>query len=323
LTADDGSGWCRGIDLETDVISPPARTGASLLLAIIILFGAIPVLHAQETPLVVTGASGVNIRDCADFGCDLITTALLGETVYRTGEPEGAFTPVRYGDVEGYAFSLYLVAPGADLLFREGAPGCSRIALIFDVGVGYSPSQAVLNTLVETGTAATMFVMGSFANAQPAYLQQLHNAGFPIATHGHDAVDLTTLGPDQIRWDLNTSMEAIESVIGEPPHPWHTPYAAGTNSYVRSIIAGEGVMPVGWNVAATDYTWSATGDTVYNDIVPKVYDGAIVEMHLDAPATEQSTALALPRIIEDLSAEGYQFVTISELMLPCEAMARA
>ena len=60
-----------------------------------------------------------------------------------------------------------------------------------------------------------------------------------------------------------------------------------------------------------------TADEVYNRVMARVHDGAIVELHLDGPATDQSTALALPSIIHDLEARGYRLVTVPEILLPC------
>ena len=48
-----------------------------------------------------------------------------------------------------------------------------------------------------------------------------------------------------------------------------------------------------------------------------VHDGAIVELHLDGPASAESTGLALPRVIRDLRAQGYRFVSIPEMAAPC------
>jgi peptidoglycan/xylan/chitin deacetylase (PgdA/CDA1 family) len=300
------------------------RLVQSIIVLILVLCSTNPVAaqsSAASTLLTVSGAAGINIRACPAVDCDVLAVANLGSTVTQTGEPVDGFTPVSFDSVEGYAFSLYLVAPEQDLWFREGEAGCNRVALIFDIGIGFTPSQSIVDTLVSTGTAATMFPMGSFATNQPAYLQQLHAAGFPIGTHGYDPVTLTELGPAQIAWDVETSMTVIGEVIGGQPLPYFTPYAANTNAYVRQVVAGLGVLPVGWRVAAPDYTWTATEDLVYQEVMNNVYDGAIVEMHLDGPATEQSTALALPRIIADLNAQGYTFVTVPQMTLPCGALS--
>ena len=53
--------------------------------------------------------------------------------------------------------------------------------------------------------------------------------------------------------------------------------------------------------------------------VPSAAPGAIVEFHLDGPATEWSTAVALPGIIDGLRSQGYDLVTVADLAKPCPA----
>ena len=52
-------------------------------------------------------------------------------------------------------------------------------------------------------------------------------------------------------------------------------------------------------VPAADYGRDATEDSVYEHVMGNVRDGAIVELHLDAPASAESTGRALPRIVDD------------------------
>ena len=86
---------------------------------------------------------------------------------------------------------------------------------------------------------------------------------------------------------------------------------------VRGLIARQRYLPVAWTVPADDWDFGVTADAVWENVVPKVHDGAIVEFHLDAPATAESTAVAMPWIVERLRAKGYRFVTIPEMARPC------
>jgi peptidoglycan/xylan/chitin deacetylase (PgdA/CDA1 family) len=203
--------------------------------------------------------------------------------------------------------------------FVEGDVSCGRIALVFNIGIGETPSASILQTLIDQDVAATMFPMGSFAREQPEYLRLLNDAGFEIGTHGDQNLFLTGASTDEVRQDIRASVAAIESVIGRQIEPYHTPYAADTDLRVRAVVAEEGLLPVGWKVAAPDWGPDATEEGVYRRIMDSVYPGAIVEMHLDGPATEVSTARALPRLIEDLRAKGYEFVTIGEMLESCDA----
>ncbi len=295
-----------------------ALLGATIAL-MITLGGAGSVVARQPATAVVSGAGSVNIRACPTLDCQVIGSATLGDTVDITGDMVDGFYPVTWFGREGYAFALYLALPGEAPWFVESDSPCQRVALVFNIGIGDPPSQAIVDTLVETDTSASMFPMGWWAMEEPEYLLQLDGAGFVIGTHGDQPISLTTVSDETIVTDVENSVRNIESVLGREIDPYFTPYAADTDARVQGLVGAAGLLPVGWNVAAADYGADATQAGVYDRITNNVYPGAIIEMHLDGPATEQSTALALPRIIADLEAAGYEFVTVPELTLPCDA----
>ncbi|HEU0165489.1 MAG TPA: polysaccharide deacetylase family protein, partial [Thermomicrobiales bacterium] len=267
----------------------------------------------------VAATDAVNIRSCPAESCPVLARVDLGQSLTVNGDLINGYLPVNYQGVNGYAYSLFVTDQTEDTWFTHGEAGCKRVAFLFDIGIGDTPSRTVIDTLVDQKVTATMFPMGDWALENPDFLRQLAQDGFPIGTHGQDSTFLTTASDDEIASNLTTSMTNIESVIGSPPILWATPYAADTDPRVRTVTANLGLVPVGWTVAADDYDTTATDDSVYQRVVGGVTDGAIVEFHLDGPATETSTALALPRIIETLRGEGYTFVTVPEMANPCEA----
>ncbi|MBA2468828.1 MAG: polysaccharide deacetylase family protein [Chloroflexia bacterium] len=293
----------------------PWRNG--LLLMLLVLGVLSPAGASAQSEGVVSGTSGVNIRACPTLDCQVIGSASLGEPIDITGEIVDGFYPVNWYDREGYVFALYVTHSGEAPWFVEGQGSCNRVALVFNIGIGEEPSQTIVDTLIDSETPASMFPMGWWAATYPDYLEQIDEAGFLIGTHGDQQVFLTSLSDDAIEEDVTDSVGAIESVIERDIDEFFTPYAAATDERVRSIVSAQGLLPVGWNVAANDYGPDATEASVYERVMRNVYPGAVIEMHLDGLATEQSTALALPRIIDDLRAEGYEFVTVADMVLPC------
>jgi peptidoglycan/xylan/chitin deacetylase (PgdA/CDA1 family) len=199
----------------------------------------------------------------------------------------------------------------------QGAAGCKRIAFIFDVGIGNTFDTGILATLAANDVPATMFLMGWWADRYPALARRLANDGYVIGSHGYAAQELTSRSDAAIASDIRAATKAITKATGVPPERWFTPYAAAIDNRVKAVIAKEGYVPVGWRVPANDYAASATEEDVYRRVVNGAYDGAIVEFHIDGPATRTSTGRALPRIIKTLRDRGYQFVTIPEMALRC------
>lgn len=212
---------------------------------------------------------------------------------------------------------FWVIAPGEPVNFFQGTTGCNRIALIFNVGIGNEADASVLETLEREDVPATMFVMGWWPERFPDSFQRLVDGGYIIASHGYNAVNLTTSGDDQVRREVQAAEDALTAAMGRPPAPWFTPYAGTIDDRARAVVASEGYVPVGWRITTDDWSATITEDQVYNTVINGAYDGAIVEFHLDGPATGVSTGRALPRIIDTLRERGYEFVTIPQLEAPC------
>ena len=292
------------------------RRYLACLMVIMMVTGFAPKATAAGLATVVS-TEAVNIRACPRLDCAVLAVAPLGKNVTVTGDPVAGFIPVGYAGVNGYAYALYLAPVGGIApTFVEGAAGCQRVALIFNVGIGNAPALSILDTLTAEDVPATMFLMGWWAEQHPDLVGEMAARGLTIGSHGHDRGELTALSNAEVAQDLRASVAAIGGT-GTVLGPWFTPYAAAIDDRVRTIVAAEGFLPVGWRLAAVDYGPEATAIGVYNRIVPKIYDGAIVELHFDGPVSATSTAVALPWIIKDLRDQGYQFVSIPDMAMPC------
>src|SRR5688572_31713138 len=64
-----------------------------------------------------------------------------------------------------------------------GTPGCSQVALMFNIGAGYEPAIGMLDTLGAYGASATMFVMGWLAEQSPWLVHQIAAWGHPVGSH--------------------------------------------------------------------------------------------------------------------------------------------
>ncbi len=311
-------------------VDHPIFVRLSLLLTCLVFAGSLPstILAQGDTGIggglppsvdaTIIGTTAVNIRKCPKFSCKVIASAKLGEFVVVTGEPVDSFTPVRYGDISGFAYDLFLGRSGAPVpRFIEGAPGCKRIALIFNIGQGFQPSTGILDILERQDVPATMFVMGWWAEQNPDLLKRMVDQGLEIGSHGEEAIPLTQRSDEAVKQDVRTAAAKISAVIGDDLGPAFTPYAAAMDDRARALVASTGYLPVNWRITSDDWDYDATAEAIWSNVVPKAYDGGIVELHFDGPNTKMSTQRALPWIIDALRQRGYQFVTISDMMLPC------
>lgn len=300
------------------------RLAVAGLLCLQVATGLTPSATAQETGWreggKVVGTTGLNIRECPKASCESVGLAQLRDDIIVTGEAQDGYLPVEWKGKAGWAWQLYVATPsrGTPYLIR-GTPGCNRVAFLFNIGIGYDMQMQALEWLEANDVPATIFPMGWWAQQFPDDMREMQELGFLIGTHGDTRGNLPQYSDDEILKDLRDSVTHIEQVTGEKIDAYFTPYAADMDERVRSVVAAEGFLPVAWDVSAADYGPDIDADYVFERVAPNVADGTIVEFHLDGPASAQSTAIALPWLVENLRNKGFTFVTIQDMAQPCGA----
>lgn len=290
------------------------------MVAVAMMLPLWPLVAVASTPDAATVVStpALPVRSCPATTCEILIEAPLGAGIAVMGGSEDGFVPVTYAGTSGYALPVFVATdPDNPPVFAAGSPGCQRVAFLFNIGVGFPPDSGILDTLESEDVPAAMFVMGWWVDESPPLLDRLVDGNYLIGSHGYGSTELTTLSDDAVLDDITHAATAIEQATGQPQAPYFTPYAAAIDARVRAVVAGQGFLPVAWEVPAADYGADVTADQVYRKVMDNVYDGAIVEFHLDAEASAQSTGVALPRIIAELREQGYQFVSLPDLILPC------
>jgi peptidoglycan/xylan/chitin deacetylase (PgdA/CDA1 family) len=202
----------------------------------------------------------------------------------------------------------------SDVEIARGDPGVPNMALIFNVGAGYTPATSILETLADKQYHATFFVMGWWARMQADVLRQIAAGGHEVASHGDHIFDLTQASDEEVRGDLLAADADISAVTGRTTRPLWSPSAGYRDQRVRAIAASLGYRPIMWTVDSGDWHEEASAESVYSHVMGGAGNGAIVVLHFDSPTTVDSTAQVLPRAIDDLRAAGYRLVTITELV---------
>jgi len=194
-----------------------------------------------------------------------------------------------------------------------------RVALTFDAehpDRQHRPggTERVLGTLAATGTAASFFVQGRWAEAYPGLARSIADAGHLIGNHSHYHARMPLLQPRGMAADVRAAEQAIRRTTGQDPRPWfRCPFGAGTDDpVVLGVLQRLGYRETGWDVDGLDWRTVATGVGVAREAVDAAFahgDGAVILLH---PWTT-ATGLALPSIIEDVRARGGTFVRLDAL----------
>ena len=193
------------------------------------------------------------------------------------------------------------------------------VALTFDAGANADAVASILATLRKTGVPATFFLTGNFVQAFPASARAIAAGGYRIGDHTITHPYLTKLSDAAIRHEIQGAAQQIIAVTGVNPAPlFRFPYG-DANARTIAVANRLGYVPVRWTVDTLG--WKGTSGHITTSIViSRVLDGLrpgeIVLMHVGSNPTDHSTldADALPKLITDLRARGYSFVTLDALV---------
>lgn len=180
-----------------------------------------------------------------------------------------------------------------------------RIALTFDDGPHPEVTKQILELLQKYNAKATFFMIGSRVQHYPNLAREVRDAGHEIGNHTWTHPVLTKMSAAAIKKEYESTEQAIKAATGQPSAFFRPPYGA-INDSVRALIQRESVN---WTIDTLD--WKHRDSTKLLPMVQKtLHNNAIVLMH----DIHQSTADGLEPVLQYLQSEGYEFVTVSEVL---------
>ena len=183
--------------------------------------------------------------------------------------------------------------------------GAKLLAITFDDGPG-KYTGALLDGLAERGVHATFFVNGVNASGWPETLKRIVNEGHQLANHTYNHKNLNTCSAQTVAYEISAVQALITAAGGDENAYIRAPYG-NANKTVKSVVTAPLIY---WSVDPEDWKYR-NAETVRSNIEAGVFDGAIILVH-DIYKTSVDGALAA---IDDLLAEGYEFVTVQDLLL--------
>ncbi|EAX46895.1 polysaccharide deacetylase [Thermosinus carboxydivorans Nor1] len=184
------------------------------------------------------------------------------------------------------------------------------VALTFDHSWGNKFTPSILDTLKRHNLKVTFFIMGPWAKKYPEVAQRMVADGHEIASHGYRHENYGDMTTEWVKEDILKAHALIKEVTGVDPTLIRPPNGHYSQ---RSLKAADelGYKTIIWNVDSLD--WKNPGrDVIIERVMKRLKPGAIILMH--ASDTPVQTAEALPILLEKIKAEGYQIVTVSELL---------
>lgn len=186
------------------------------------------------------------------------------------------------------------------------------IALTFDDGPNPKWTPKILSILKHDRVPATFFVIGSHTIQQPALLDQEIKDGMEIGNHGAQHISLKGRSAEAVRKEIEENARILTSLGAPKPSLYRLP--AGVSDATARLVLGElGYQVIGWSIDPRDWRHRYTAQQMTDLVLKQAAPGAIVIFH-DGPNSSQATVDAVSAIIPALRKDGYQFLTVSQLL---------
>lgn len=201
-------------------------------------------------------------------------------------------------------------AEGEYPIYREKNLKKKMIALTFDDGPHPVHTPEILDILKEYGVHATFFVIGQNAEYYPELIRRELAEGHEIGNHTYSHPHVSKITTDQLLNEILDTEDVLLSVCGYQPRLFRPPEGC-YSEVIGNLLVRMDYVPVIWSVDTLDWKRPAAS-AIENRILGHVKSGDIILCH--DYVTKSNTPAALRKVIPALLEEGYEFVTVSELM---------
>ncbi|HLM09451.1 MAG TPA: polysaccharide deacetylase family protein [Thermoleophilaceae bacterium] len=196
-----------------------------------------------------------------------------------------------------------------------------RIALTYDDGPNPVYTPPLLALLERYRAKATFFQIGRWIEREPALAREVEAAGHALGNHTYTHANLAACSGARVKEELRRCRDAAEAAglaysTVDGRELMRCPWGRRRPGTLRAARA-EGYVPVQWSITCWDWrTRESWQDFARRGL--KAKGGDVILLHdgiHTEPAGDRANSLrATHEILERLGAEGYEFVSVPELV---------
>lgn len=188
---------------------------------------------------------------------------------------------------------------------EETETEAKKIALTFDDGPHPVYTEEMLEVLEEAQVPATFFLLGQNIEGNEDVVKDIAENGHLIGNHTFHHVQITGLPKEQAYEEIDQTSRLIEKLTGKGTEYVRPPFG----TWNEGLESNLDLILVMWTIDTMDWT-TKNVDTIVNHVVKNAGENDIILMH----DSYKSTVQAVERIISLLKAEGFEFVTVDEVL---------
>ena len=192
-----------------------------------------------------------------------------------------------------------MLVPGG--MFRmPRVAGEKKVYLTFDDGPIPEATPKVLDVLDRYGIKATFFMVGDNAGRHPELVEEVRRRGHAIGNHTMHHLQGSQVTTRRYLRDVEEADALLGSRLFRPPHGWlRWRQAAALRRKYRLVM---------YDLVTRDYSRRLTPEQVLANVKRYARPGSIIVFHDSLKSLPRFEAL--PKAIEWLIAEGYEFAKI-------------
>ncbi len=188
-----------------------------------------------------------------------------------------------------------------EAIWRIKHRGRKVVYLTFDDGPIPEETPWVLDTLDRYGVKATFFLVGDNVRRHPELLEEIKRRGHSWGNHTMHHLQGLKESPTTFLRDITEADELIESPLFRPPH--------GIMWWSQARVIKRHYNVVMYDLVTRDYSRRMTPERVLDNVKRYARNGSIIVFH-DSLKASRNMRYALPRAIEWLRGQGYEFKKI-------------
>ena len=185
-------------------------------------------------------------------------------------------------------------------------PSKPMVALTFDDGPHATYTDQILDILEEHHAVATFFEVATNLSKDPDAVRRAAAMGCEIGSHSYRHANLGKMSLEQIQADIAAADQAFIQVLGYAPTLLRPPYG----SFNKALKTGSDRTLVTWSIDPQDWLTQNAEKVVASVQSEGNLDGQVILLHSIYGSTVEATKTLVPWLLE----QGYQLVTVSELI---------
>ena len=184
-------------------------------------------------------------------------------------------------------------------------PAEKYIAITFDDGPRRETTERLLDGLLERNAKATFFVIGRQIEGNEDLLRRMADEGHQVGSHTWNHTRLLNVSADTLQQEVGRTETALEELLGERLY-WLRPPYGSVDEADKTLLQ---VPMIKWSIDPRDWEKQDAAQ-VTAAVLEAAKPNQIILLH-DIYETSVDAALS---IVDALQKEGYQFVTVAELV---------